>query len=505
MNEIPVIELLVNLICSGESDKGTLAQISEIVKEFASDSVLDLLEQLTARNEELDEGQVAADATFTLLVEKGYELDDSVREAIAQLYRQIKPTNNLRNNLLNWLGTEGSEESLRTWCELVVSSPPANPHGLIKTFSPLINQTNLPAWLFEALATQGIAHPEIAAASLDLMNYHHRSGNLEVHPALPRAQQLTSLLGSVVQQMARVEEGQLPPELTPQEISIRVSESVALTISLCDALALMRHEPAVGKMRQALELRHRRIQTEAAAALARLDVEEGRQGLAKLAEEPIARMRVLAYAEELGILDQIPDEHQTEIATAESKLAMWLSDPAQMGLAPSEMELIDNRELYWPSFEHPVQCFLFRFRYGSDPTYTNLGISGPLTHVFSNNIESLTVDDAYAAFAGWQAVHPKIFQMSPQRAQEVYPDQLQELTQRLEEKGLDQPEPVLVGSFFDELVLVTQAVRNQEPIIALADESDVFCFTGQSESDRIDAGMAYTIWRGRKLLSQFNE
>lgn len=500
-----MIEHLVNLICSGADDAATLRQVAELTAQIPPGNELELLEGLNERANDLENAQPAAETAITKLTENVKELTDATQQALSDLYLSLGTSNNVRNSILGWLGNDGRQESLKAWCELITTSPPSNPHGLVQTFAPLVKRSDLPQWLFEELSTKGIAHPEIAAASLDLMNFHHRAGNLDSHPAQSRSDQLTSLLGSVVQQMARVEEGNLPSDLTPQEISERVSESVALTISLCDALALMEHEPAVGKLRQALELRHRRIQTEAAAALARLDVEEGREWLAKLVEEPIARLRVLSFAEELGILDNIPDEFQSEIAIAESKLAIWLSEPKQMGIAPSSMELVDNRELYWPSYEHPVQCYLFRFRYGSNPVYSNLGISGPLIHVFPNNIESLSVEDAYAAFAGWQAIHPKIFQMTPERAETVYSEQLAELKTRIEEKGFEDTKAVLVGSFFDELVLVSEAKKNDQTVIALADESDVYCFTSQSESDQIDAPMAYTIWRGRRFLKQFND
>ncbi len=500
-----MIDHLVNLICSGTEDTSSLTQVAELASQLPHDKELDFLENLSLRSDELTNAQSAVETAITKLAEKPNPLSDSSRKALGELYLKVDSSNNIRNSILGWIGNDGSLESLRTWCDLITSSPPSNPHGLVQTFAPLVKRADLPDWLFAELATKGIAHPEIAAASLDLMNYHHRAGNLKIHPAQDRSEQLTSLLGNVVQQMARVEEGNLPAELTPQDISMRVSESVALTISLCDALALMQHTPAIGKMRQALELRHRRIQTEAAAGLARLNDEEGEHWLAKLVEEPIARLRVLAFAEELDILDKIPEEFQSEIAIAESKLAIWLSEPNQMGIAPSNVELVDNRELYWPSFEHPVQCFLFRFQYGSDPVYSNLGISGPLTHVFPNNIESLSIDDAYAAFAGWQAVHPKIFQMTPERADGIYSQQLTDLRSRIDEQGFEDVQPVLVGSFFDEIVLMARSTKNDQAVIALADDSDVYCFTSQSEKDHIDANMAYTIWRGRRFLQQFND
>ena len=449
-----MIEELVELIRTAGNDREAIAQTVVLTRKLPTELRAEFIERLYGQAESLSESSSAADSTIMELAHLNDSIQPSEFEAIRKLYSALRPDSSLRNCLLHWLGSDGSEQALGTWCDLITESPPSNPHALVQSFGPLFKNSELPHWFFDELATKGIAHPEIASAALDLMNFHTREKNIDGHPAIQRADQLTSLLGNVVQQMARVEEGNLPSDLTPQEISQRVSESVALTISLCDAVALMDHEPAIGKLHQALQLKHRRIRTEAAAALARLDIEEGRESLSKLAEEPIARLRVLAFAEELGILDSIPEEHQNEIAIAESKLASWLAEPAQMGLAPSEISMIDNRELYWPGFEHPVLCYLFRFRYGTEPSFTNLGISGPMTHAFAVNIESLSIDDSYAAFAGWQAVHPDIFQLGMDKARALHGKTVQELTDRLHEKDFTDFQPEFVGSFFGDLIVV---------------------------------------------------
>ena len=121
-----------------------------------------------------------------------------------------------------------------------------------------------------------------------------------------------------------------------------MEDSVDLAVALCDACALLGDTLAIGKLRQALPLRHRRLRTEAAAALARLGDEEGLESLVSLAAEPICRLRVLAFAEELGLLDRVEPQHRTLAAQAESELALGWPSRDRWGLS-ARLELIDER------------------------------------------------------------------------------------------------------------------------------------------------------------------
>src|SRR5205823_1868914 len=112
------------------------------------------------------------------------------------------------------------------------------------------------------------------------------------HPAAGISGQLIELLGQLVGTLGQLTE-QAPSEgQSMADIGRQVSQSVSLAVSLCDALALIGDQGAVGKLYQALDLGHRRLRTEAAAALARLGEERGREELIKLAAEPVARLRV---------------------------------------------------------------------------------------------------------------------------------------------------------------------------------------------------------------------
>ena len=74
------------------------------------------------------------------------------------------------------------------------------------------------------------------------------------------------LLGELTQRLKKLEES--PEAVGDAKRNTMAAESIALVISLCDALALIGDRSIVGKLFQTLELSHRRIRTEAAMALA---------------------------------------------------------------------------------------------------------------------------------------------------------------------------------------------------------------------------------------------
>ena len=426
--------------------------------------------------------------------------------AVAQLYHRLPPDQEQRNHILHLLALTREDESLEVWSNLLADDPPEHRPSIGLAFAPLMQAGFAPSSdVLTKLLHHATAHPQIAPAVFDLFNYYFRGGHMEHHPASSRCNELTTLLGQLVLQMQKIEKGEFPKGITPAKVNRLVSDSVAMIISLCDLFALLDHKPAIAELHTALNLKHRRIQTESASALARLDDEEGRQALVRLAEEPVARMRVLAYAEELGLTKDISLELQGELAIAESHLAIWLSEPKQMGLAPSKLELVDQREYYWPSYEHPLQCYLFRFTYGSgDKTFTNIGICGPLTHAFAADIQPLSVDDMYAAFAGWQTVHNDIFQMTVPQAQKNFSNDFRRLERSLKSLDAESVEIESVGSFFGDLVLIASATQDGQPGTLIVETNSIEWIAAGNPNAPIDGQLAYSIWQGRQLLASFN-
>jgi hypothetical protein len=352
--------------------------------------------------------------------------------------------------------------------------------------------------------------PALAAPVLDLANFLVREKIVAAHPAADIASELVALLGELSQSLLRLEERPDQYGDSPQELSRRVSRGIALAVSLCDALALIGEKEAIGKLYQALRVGHRRLRTEAAAALARLGEEQGKTELAQLAAEPIARLRVLAYADELGIQDKVDPQYATPVARAEAELCVWLAEPTQYGVPPTSCELFDQRKQQWPGYTDAVDCFLFQFQYvvdvegESNRSFSNIGIAGPLTHAFVADLGDLPAEDIYAAFAGWHAQHEEINEFDVARLSKSEQLEVERLKRRLHDAGYSAIEPQRMGYFFGEKALIATVERQGAPGVAVADFQDTYFFPQRHSRRPIGVEEAYSIYKGRKLLKAFN-
>ena len=259
-----------------------------------------------------------------------------------------------------------------------------------------------------------------------------------------------------------------------------------------------------------MALKHRRVQLEAASALARLQVEEGRQTMLELVAEPSVRLRAIQYAEELGLEDEVDDQYTTGAALGEAELVSFLADARQYGVPPSSCELVEATTLYWPGYEEPRECYLFRFNYraigedGALVSLSNLGMTGPLTHAFQADISEFSVPDAWAMFAGWQAEHAEISQWPVQGDFEL--DEVeQQLRQALQEGPYAEVTVLLAGRFFEDRVIVAAATKQADPGLALSAADGVTWFPQTSETRPLQPEDVFSIYKGRKLLASFND
>ena len=425
---------------------------------------------------------------------------------INELYKICPADSPLRNHLLAMMAKLNTEDAVNLWTELICKNPPNNSDGISFAFRPLLAaELGLPPRILKQLVDEGTGNIHVAAAIYDLANHAVRSGKVVEHPASHRRDQLCELLGALVQKLAQIEEGKLPDGESPETIAATIANAVSLIVALTDALALLKEERASSNLQLAANLKHRRIQVEAAAALASLGDEWGKQKLIECAAEPSIRQRAVAYAKELGLDKQISLEYTGPIAIAESFLAMWLSLPEQMGLAPTEMKLLDQRKLYWPGYEDQIDCFLFEYRYGlGEGAHNNIGISGPATHAFTADLTELSAEDQYAAFAGWQTLSDEIYLIPIERAESVLAPKTAQLKKRLQEQQADSVKPEALISFFGSYALVTSVVQNAKPgTLIVEDESSQF-IGAANEMAPIDWRTALDIWKGRKLLASFN-
>ena len=432
-----------------------------------------------------------------------------VEEAV-RLYQRLEEDSVGKGQLLAWLAAAGTSESVQSLADLLVFDPPADENQIVQAIAPLFQQKTLPVDALFPRLLEALSNPSLAAPVLDLANYMTRQKLVDQHPAHGRSEQLIGLLGELTQSLARLEEQ--PGELadTPLELSRRVTQSVALAVSLCDALSLIGDERAIGKLTQAISLGHRRLRTEAAAALARLGSDQGTSELVALAAEPVARLRVLAYAKELGVLERIDTKYQTPESRAEAELAVWLAEPTQFGLPPPMIELIDHRRMFWPGYEEQIDCYLFRFTYvvtvadQGERTYSNIGIAGPLAHAFVADLGDLPPDDIYAAYAGWQAQHEEIREFDVARLSRSEQLEVERLKRKIHDAGYGDIDSQFMGYFFSEKVLVARATRDGSPGIAISDFQETLFFPDRHYRRPLGPQECYAIYKGRKLLKTFN-
>lgn len=435
----------------------------------------------------------------------GPRLTDAVLQRAAAVYRHFGPQVRAKAFLLCWFTASRSRSALETWVGLLTTDPPTDGDLVAANFGPLFQHRDYdPAALFPRLL-DGLMHVGLAVAILDLSNFLTREKIVPRHPAAERAQDLALLLAGLVGRLSQLEAAAPVERGARQSVRRKVDEGVSLAISLCDALALSGDRTVVGKIYQALELSHRRLRAEAAAALARLGEASGGEVLIQLAAEPTVRLRVLAYAEELGLLDRIDAQFKTEQAKAESDLALWLAQPGQMGLAPNRCELVDSRMQVWPGYDAPVECFLFRFVYVlPHAEFANIGIAGPLTHAFASDLADLPPEDIYAAFAGWHAESESIYELPVDSLDEAQQREVKRLERRLRSAGYDAIVPQVLGFFFGDPALVATVVYQGAPGVAIADHARCMWWPRRGSPWAINAEVAHCIYRGRRLLQAFN-
>ncbi len=431
-----------------------------------------------------------------------------VRSAVASLYRHLGPDHDGGHHLLAALASSAAKEDLEQFAELVVSNPPAQGDLALLAFTPLFQQAgDATSHVFPRLL-DGLQHPTIAAPILDLANYATRQKLMARHPAVERVTQLAELLGKLVERLnlfeQQIHNGEAPAERLAAD-QRQVAESLALAVSLCDALALIGDPSVVGKLYRAMDLGHRHVRTEAASALARLGEEAGQKELIALAAEPIVRLRVLAYAEELGMLDEVAAEYRSPVARAEAELVLWLADTAQFGMPPQQVDLLDSRRQFWPGYDEPVDCYLFRYTYRlPQGEISNVCLAGPLVHGFAADFTDVPLTDIYAAFAGWQTEHDEILEYEANQLPAEHLPQAEVIEGRLHFDEYDSMQIRRYGLFFGRLVLVATAVHNGSFGSVVSDAEHSF-WCPQAESPwPLGPDEAYNMYKGRSLLETFN-
>lgn len=398
-----------------------------------------------------------------------------------------------------------SRASLRRLVGLLVELPPGDWSACGRGLSPLMLGNRWPVEAVFPTLLGAMHSPSTVAPILDLANYLTRRGEVAEHPCLPIAGPLTELLGEVAQRLGRLEEDPRAFGERPEEVERKLGESLALIVSLTDCVGLMGRPEGIGKLNQTLSLTHRRVQTEAAAALARLGDAEGKRRLLALAEDPAARQRAVAYARELGLERELDPQWTSPAATAEAQLASWLAAPQQMGLPPSELEQVDERLLYWPGHETPQNCFLFRYTYRfPGGTLSNLAFAGPAVHAFQADLADLGIDDVYAAFCGWHAEHEEMFELLPHQLNTWQREEADRLLAALRQDGFDIGNLLMMGFFLGQRSVVAPAKWQEADGVVVSDGLDPLWLPLRGNSLGDFWPCVYYIFKGRQIIRVFN-
>jgi hypothetical protein len=433
--------------------------------------------------------------------------DDEVVALVERLYRSLHHHAGPAARLLALLLHCGNVTGWQQFSDLMASQPPQDTTAAVEALTPLWKLKNADFSVLYPRLLDAVEHPAVAALVLDLTNFLVRQGKLKPHPATLRSQQLISLLGAIIDRLEQFEQRSRERGVGDLREARQVAESIALAVSLCDCLTLIQAREAIGKLYRMLELGHRRLRIEAAAALARFGEDVGAKALVEMAEEPSVRLRVHAYAAELGLLDQVPREYRTDEALAEAQLVVRLSEPEFFGVAPSHTELLEARTLYWPGYEEAQRCFLFRYTYPlPNGELHNIGITGPLVHAVAADLTHLMPDDIYALYAGWHAEHEDLgqIQLDPNLPAQVR--EVESMCRQLEHAGFTHLEPALIGRFFGERLLVAKARRNGQPGSAICRSGQEAQWISQGNPDRpLEPDWAFHWYVGRDLLHSFND
>lgn len=470
-----------------------------------------LLEQLVAHADELRHSDPAIVGALLrglhLLFLKGnpQAVAGLAPRALATLDESLPKDCPNRHLLLHLLVMIRTSLALTTAVERLMAEPPRSWEASGQLLSPLMQHRDWPVDALFPAILDTLSQPSMASPVLDLANFITREGLVDTHPAADRTATLVNLLGGVTSRLERFEADPRSLGDDIPTVQRRLAEAVALSVSLCDALGLIGLATTIPRLTETMQLTHRRVQTEAAGALARMGDPAGIEKLISLVAEPVARLRVIAYADELGLSDRIAEPYRSQESDAAANMALWLSQPSQMGIPPTGVETIDRRHQYWPGYERPIDCFLVRFHYDlGGRTYSNVGISGPVTFALANNVADLPIDDIYAIYAGWHADHQQIFAIAPEHLHDVQRRLVARLAEYAIRSGYLSPQLELFGCFFEEEAAVFRATRDDKPCRVITDGLESIHLPGVDRPRQPDAGDLWNLYKGRKILRTFN-
>lgn len=509
---LDVFEDALELLLGGEADPVSAGWRLREVAEASTGHAAILLSQVAQRESELTLSDPAIvggllRVIHTSILQSGPEsIVQLPTEQIETIESSLPVGTPNQYLLLHLLAMIRSPESLNQLVTTLRLRAPQKWFEAAQVLSPLMQHDDWPVDAFYPQALDLIEHPSMASPVLDLANYLYRKGRGgDQHPAASRLATLNSLLGEISGRLSKFEEDPRTFGDDVDTVQARLGEAVALAVSLCDTVGLIGDEGSVGKLNQTVELKHRRVQCEAAGALAKLGDETGRARLIELTKDPAARLRAIHYADELGLGDSVPPSMRSDRATAESEVSLWLTQPQQMGVPPTGVEVVDQRRMLWPSFNDPVDVFLVRFEYNfGERVYSNVAITGPVTFAMSTDVADFAMTDIYAIYAGWHAEHNDIFAVAAEQLNDAQQRVMHGLQRHLEVNGYESLSPSLLGFFLDETAGVFMGTREGKPCAVVTDGLETIDHPIAGRLRPITPGDLFNLYKGRKMLRTFN-
>jgi hypothetical protein len=396
----------------------------------------------------------------------------------------------------------GQSSSVRLAVDLLVETPPLDWKDTAHALSTLMQSTE---WKLSDVFPRILdSHqPSVLAPALDLANSMVRKHGVTPHPASCRYESLLNMFGGVTMQLQALEENPRKFSDNVQAIQRMLFDAVSLLVASCDFFALMGDSRAIGKLNQAIELKHRRIKLEAAYALVKLGETRALDLIVELLRDDSSRSRAVAYLQELSAEDRIGAEWLTSLSKAKSDLAIWLSQPEQFAIPPSRIELVEQRTMQWPGFEGPQECFLLQFDYGvGEGTYSNIGFSGPFALAMSLDMKSFSNDAVFAMYLANDVEDPSESKVAWESLSESQKDDYLDWLEELQTKGFDQVTPLARVRSLGSEALVCQGMTHESSAWGiLTDGSSVIrCPVGSQTFETL-----FLQWKGKLAMEILGE
>jgi hypothetical protein len=132
--------------------------------------------------------------------------------------------------------------------------------------------------------------------------------------------------------------------------------------------------------------------------------ERGVDGLARWSEDTMWSRQACQYLRELHRDEAIPAHVRTPEFEAVSALTAWLAHPDQFGCRPVSVEVVDQRELYWPPIREKRLIQLVRYVVETDMgLQQGVGMVGEYTFgLLDHPTEQMSMEDLYGLYCSWE-------------------------------------------------------------------------------------------------------